>query len=332
MLEKNRFLFLLLSIFLTLSSFLFSWSGHESYTYLVVKSLSMSLDKLVEIRPYTYKETRVYNTKYYYTDDFAGQRKFFDPMNDGKFPPDPAPVDGKLPAWQILTIYAQFPDFGMDEELNLSPLQSLIGNSQGVRHMRYKLGLIEAFEGDKSFLYFVDMSKEAYAKGDEYWGYRFLSYALHYMEDLFQPYHETPGTFWEVVRSLMDKKTKNLLNNAHYTYDNYLAYLIHYSKHSEEVRNLILNTPKRRIPSNYEAVINEVMMYGYSRFPEVHKHIKAAMGDILIERIPTIDDYKNLEAEGKLDGLYKVTKEIIIVMTGTIKAFLESYLTTYAHK
>jgi hypothetical protein len=332
MFEKNRFLFLLLSIFLTLSSFLFSWSGHESYTYLVVKSLSMNLDKLVEIRPYTYRETRVYNTKYYYTDDFAGQRKFFDPMNDGKFPPDPAPVDGKLPAWQILTIYAQFPDFGMDEELNLSPLQSLIGNSQGVRYMRYKLGLIEAFEGDRSFLYFVDMSKKAYAIGDEYWGYRFLSYALHYMEDLFQPYHETPGTFWEIVRSLMDKKTKNLLNNAHYAYDNYLAYLIHYSKHSEEVRNLIINTPKRRIPSNYEAVINEVMMYAYSRFPEAHKHVKAAMGDILIERIPTIDDYKKLEAEGKLDGLYKVNKEIIAVMTGTIKAFLESYLTTYAHK
>jgi len=114
---------------------LFPWSGHESYTYLVVKSLNLNLDKLVEIRPYTYKETRVYNTKYYYTDDFAGQRKFFDPLNDGKFPPDPSPVDGKLPAWQILTIYAQFPDFGMDEELNLSPLQSLIGNSQGVRHI-----------------------------------------------------------------------------------------------------------------------------------------------------------------------------------------------------
>jgi len=192
--------------------------------------------------------------------------------------------------------------------------------------MRYKLGLIEAFEGDKSFLYFVDMSKQAFSKGDEYWGYRFLSYALHYMEDLFQPYHETPGTFWEVMRSLFDKRRKNLLNNAHYAYDNYLLFLIHYSKHSEEIRELILKTQKRKIPSNYDALINEVMMYGYSKFPEVHAHIKRIMGDILVERIPTIDDFVRLENEGKLDGLYKQTKEIIVVMTGTIKGFLEGYL------
>ncbi|AMW32182.1 hypothetical protein SAMN04488510_12017 [Fervidobacterium changbaicum] len=326
------FRFLIFAFLIIFSTLLLSWSGHESYTYLVVKSLKIDVDRLVEIRPYTYKESRVYNMEFYYTDDFAGQRKFFDSLNDGIFPPDPEPVDGKLPVWQIMTIYAQFPDFGMDEGLNLSPLQSLIGNSQGVRHMRYKLGLIEAFEGDKSFLYFVEMSKQAFSKGDEYWGYRFLSYALHYMEDLFQPYHETPGTFWEVVRSLMDKKTKNLLNNAHYTYDNYLAFLIHYSKHSEEIRNLITSTPKRRIPSNYEALINEVMMYGYSRFPEVHKRIKDVMGDMLTERVPTLEDFKRLEAEGKLDKLYDVTKEIIVVMTGTIKAFLENYLSSYVEK
>jgi len=325
--NRLRVLFLVVIFELfAFTSLTFSWSGHESYTYLVVKSLNLELDKLVKISPYTYNESRIYNTKYYYTDDFAGQRKFFDPLNDGNFPPDPAPVDGKIPAWQILTIYAEFPDFGMDEELNLSPLQALIGNSQGVRHMRYKLGLIEAFEGDKSFLYFVDMSKQAFSKNDPYWGYRFLSYALHYIEDLFQPYHETPGTFWEVLRSLFDKETKNLLNNAHYAYDNYLLFLIHYSKHSDEIREIISNTPKRRIPSNYEALINEVMMYAYSRFSNVHGLIKNAMGDILVERTPTIDDFRRLEAQGKLDGLYAVTTEIVRVMTGTLKAFLDDYL------
>ncbi|MGQ9856212.1 MAG: hypothetical protein ACUVQF_05700 [Fervidobacterium sp.] len=320
---------ILIILLLTFVVEIFGWSGHEAYTYLVVKSLDFDMDKLIEIKPYTYKESRVYNAKFYYTDDFAGQRKFFDPLGDGKFPPDPVPVDGKLPAWQILTIYAQFPDFGMDEELNLSPLQALIGNSQGVRHMRYKLGIIEAFEGDKSFLYFVNMSQEAFSKNDSYWGYRFLSYALHYMEDLFQPYHETPGSFWEVLASLMDKKVKNLLNNAHYTYDNYLLYLIYYSKHSDEIRNLIENTPARRIPSNNEALINEVMMYGYSKFPQVHGELKKAFKGILTERIPEIDDFKRLEAEGKLEGLYKVTKDIIVTMTGTIKAFLNGYLPRY---
>ncbi|MEJ5258146.1 MAG: hypothetical protein WHS64_07865 [Fervidobacterium sp.] len=320
---------ILVVLFLTLVVKIFGWSGHEAYTYLVVKSLNFNMDKLIEIKPYTYNESRVYNTKFYYTDDFAGQRKFFDPLGDGKFPSDPAPVDGKLPVWQILTIYAQFPDFGMDEGLNLSPLQALIGNSQGVRHMRYKLGIIEAFEGDKSFLYFVNMSQEAFSKNDSYWGLRFLSYALHYMEDLFQPYHETPGSFWEVLMSLMDKKTMNLLNNAHYTYDNYLLYLIYYSKHRDEIRNLIESTPAIRIPSNNESLMNEVMMYGYIKFPLVHSELKKAFEGILTERIPEIDDFRRLEEEGKLEGLYKVTKEIIVTMTGTIKAFLNDYLSRY---
>ncbi len=303
----------------------FAWSGHEAYTYLVVSSLNIEKDKLISITPYTYKETRLYNAKYYYTDDFSGQRRFFDDFGDGVFPPDPSPVDDKIPVWQILTIYAQFPDFGMDEGLNLSPLQSMIGNSQGVRHMRYKLGVIEAFEGDKSFLYFVDMSKQAFSKGDEYWGYRFLSYALHYMEDLFQPYHESPGTFWEVMRGLFDKRTMKMLNNAHYTYDNYLLYLIYYSKYKDEIRELIEKTPGRHVSSNYEKLINEVMMYGYSKFPQVHSELKKAFSEIIYERMPDMADFKELEESGKLDGLYKVTKDIIVVMTSTIKGFLLEY-------
>lgn len=317
------------SILLMTQAVIFAWSGHEVYTYFLAKSLNVPLDKLVQITPYSYKETRVYNTKYYYTYDFAGQRKFFDPLNISEFPEDKPPVDGKIPAFQILSIYAQFPDFGMDEGLNLSPMQALIGNSQGVRHMRYKLGIIEAFEGDKSFLYFVDMSKKAFEKGDEYWGYRFLSYALHYIEDLFQPYHESPGTFWEVLTSLFDKKVMKMLNNAHYTYDNYLVYLLVYSKNREEVVKIIEKTPARYVSKNYEKLINEVMMYSYSKFPQVHSELKKAFGDMLYERIPEIKDFKKLEEEGKLDKLYSVTKDIIVVMTGTIKGFLEEYLKNY---
>ncbi len=85
----------------------------------------------------------------------------------------------------------------MDEGLKLHPLQGLIGNSQGVRHMRYKIGILKAFEADKSFLYFVNMSKQAFENGDEYWGgYRFLARAIHFIEDLSQPYHNSPGTFF----------------------------------------------------------------------------------------------------------------------------------------
>ncbi|WP_069292806.1 hypothetical protein [Fervidobacterium thailandense] len=307
---------------LSLATFSLAWSGHEAYTYLVVRSLPIDVDKLVQITPYTYKETRIYNEKHYYKDDFAGKRKFFDDLGDGVFPPDPEPVDGKLPVWQILTIYAQFPDFGMDEELNLSPLQALIGNSQGVRHMRYKLGPIEAFEGDRSFVHFVNMSREAFKKGDEYWGYRFLSYAIHYLEDLFQPYHNSPGTFWEVLSGLFDKKVMRMLNNAHYTYDNYLLFLVYYSKHAEDVREIIRQTQPRFVSGDPEKLIYEVMMYGYYKFPEVHREVRRAFSGILETRVPSMDDFKKLEGEGKLDKLLKITLDIVQTMTAVLKGFL----------
>ncbi|MCX7653237.1 MAG: hypothetical protein N2Z58_00945 [Fervidobacterium sp.] len=325
----KNFTVLIALVLLLFQTIVFSWSGHEAYTYLVISSTNIDKERLVTVTPYSYKETRVYNSEYYYKEDFAGKRKFFDDLGDGIFPPDPIPTNGKLPVWQILTIYAQFPDFGMDEGLNLSLLQALIGNSQGVRHMRYKLGIIEAFEGDKSFLYFVEMSKQAFAKNDEYWGYRFLSYALHYMQDLFQPYHECPGTFWEVLTGLFDKTTMKMLNNAHYTYDNYLLYLMFYSKHKEEIRKIIQQTPERFISNNYEQLVNEIMMYGYSKFPQVHSEMKKAFGEVLYNRIPQMGDFKDLEEAGKLEGLYTVTKEIVNTMTSTIKGFLTEYLKKY---
>jgi len=324
--QRSWLLVLLLLLVTLLTTISFGWSGHEAYTYLVVNSLSIKLDELLEITDYSYEEDRIYNEKYYYKEDFAGTRRFFDPLGDGGFPPDPKPVDNKIPAWQVLTIYAQMPDFGMDEELNLSPLQALIGNSQGVRHMRYKIGIIEAFEGNKSFVYFVNMSRKAFDKGDRYWGYRFLSYAIHYMEDLFQPYHNNPGTLWEVLGSVTNKSVNKMLNNAHYTCDNYLVFLIYHSRYSDEVRRLIEETPAKRLPSNYDALMEEVMMYGYSKSRIVHNELKRSFGDILYQRMPTIEDFKDLEDAGKLDKLYEITKNIIVTMTGTAKGFLEMYI------
>lgn len=302
-----------------------AWSGHEVYTYLLARSLGgdgLKLDELVPISPYSYNEGRIYNTPFYFTDDFAGRRAFFDPLNDGRFPPDPAPVDGRLPAWQILSIYAQFPDFGMDEGLTLSPLQVLIGNSQGVRHMRYKLGPLEVFEGDLSFLHFVNMSQRAFQKGDRYWGYRFLSYALHYLQDLFQPYHASPGDPLEVARSIFDRRIRNLLNNAHFAYDNYLIYLILYSSRSGEVVKLIEETPPLVLNVEPRQLVNEVMAYAYAQFPIVHSEVKRVFGDILAERSPSIDEFQKLEAQGVLENLYSQTLLILRTMTAVVKGFL----------
>ncbi|MDM8349405.1 phospholipase [Pseudomonas sp. sp1636] len=39
---------------------------------------------------------------------------------------------------------------------------------------------------------YLDLARFAFATGHPYWGYRFLGWGLHYVQDLTQPYHATP--------------------------------------------------------------------------------------------------------------------------------------------
>ncbi|MDK2885877.1 MAG: hypothetical protein PWP54_435 [Thermosipho sp. (in: thermotogales)] len=310
-------------LFILVSLFLFAWSGHEAFTYYLVQNLP-NKDSLVKITEYSYKEDRVYNEEYLVLEDVAGQRKFFEPLCDGKFPPDPSPVDNSLPVWQILTIYSPEPDNGMDEGLNLSPLQSLIGGgSQGVRHMKYKIGPLVAFEGDKSFLYFVDMSKKAFQSGDRYWGYRFLARALHYIEDLSQPYHNAPGLFGEVIWSALNKKMRTILAYAHYFMDDYLVYLLYYSDNA--AKEAILGA-KPIFFDTYDEYVQNVMKYTLNKFPIVHNEVKRVFGEEgLLQRV-TIDKMKTKDEEGEFYLLKAETLSILSYTSSVIKGFLEQFL------
>lgn len=311
-----------LIVFLLISVFLFSWSGHEAFTYYLVQDL-VNKDSLIEITEYNYKEDRVYNEDYLVLEDVAGQRKFFESLGDGVFPPDPLPINNRLPVWQILTIYSPEPDNGMDEGLNLSPLQGLIGNSQGVRHMKYRVGLLVAFEGDKSFMYFVDMSKKAFESGDKYWGYRFLGRALHYIEDLSQPYHNAPGTLGELIWAAMNKKMTAILGNAHYFMDEYLVYLLYYSDNA--TREAILGSKPIYFNTYYDYVKN-VMDYTSSKFSIIHNEVKRIFGEEeLINRI-TIDEMKKKDEDGEFYLLKSETLSIISYTSSVIKGFLNHFL------
>ncbi|NCN10603.1 MAG: phospholipase [Leptospira sp.] len=74
---------------------------------------------------------------------------------------------------------------------------------------------------------FLDLSKFAFSKGHDYWGYRFLGWGLHYVQDLTQPYHSTVspnastlGLMWVNLKSGLGFETSmnqtiTLLSNRH---------------------------------------------------------------------------------------------------------------------
>ncbi|MGE5707699.1 MAG: DUF1667 domain-containing protein, partial [Bacteroidota bacterium] len=100
----------------------------------------------------------------------------------------------KTSAREILIRYSDEPDWKMDEVQGLSPFQSLMGGGQGFRHQRYFFGPVRLGDAPNRAVHFYELSKQAFAKGDSYWGFRFFARTLHYLEDMAEPLHTQPAT------------------------------------------------------------------------------------------------------------------------------------------
>jgi hypothetical protein len=97
-------------------------------------------------------------------------------------------------AKQILSHYSSEPDWGMDKGLDASKHQKLMGgtnpnktSSQGFRHMSFLLGTMG--EAPQRAQLCFDLGRKAIEKGHPYWGFRFVAWGMHYLEDMGTPVH-----------------------------------------------------------------------------------------------------------------------------------------------
>jgi len=323
---------------IVVSAIVFSWSGHEGLTYYIVKDIVP--DEMVAITPYNYQENRVYNLSKLVLEDVCGQSTM-SAWEGAILPPNPPPENGKVPAWQILTVYSSEPDWGMDQGVDFPPYVKLVKDITNMdlsatavhRHSKWSILGLEFFEADKSFYYFHDMAKEAFRKGDRYWGYRFLARAFHYIEDLSQPYHNTPGETGEIFRALFDRSIMKMLMNAHYVYDDYLAYLI-YSGDEETIKTIEEATPVF-LKSEWH-LVQEVRKLALSYFPKVHREIKKVFGEKLKERtgdlesftVVSVEEFREADQRGDLSLLKRYTLELIGKVSSYLKGYLIDFLKT----
>jgi len=158
---------------------------------------------------------------------------------------------------EILSTYSDEPDWGADQNL-FEPDQypelwnedsPYVGGkkglkSQGFRHMYFPGKFswrdpIVSFQipmralgeaPDRAALY-RDLSKEFFQNGMPYWGYRFLAWSLHYIEDLFQPFHvcQTPNKAfieldWPGLLPKIDiAATAEQIGYYHFSYEKWVA-------------------------------------------------------------------------------------------------------------
>ncbi len=289
-----------------LSQLSIAWNGHDLLTYHLVKSaLPELMNKYVRITEYQYNESRAYNLMKTVVGDWCED------------------LDGWVATWQILKTYSCEPDMGMDEGLAISPLQFFPGvDSHVVRHAKIRIFNLDLFQGDESFYYFVRMSKIAFSRDDKYWGYRFLARALHYIEDLSQPYHNKIDTDDKVLQ-VLDANYRHFLRKCHYAYDLFLAYL--FNINDRKLLDAIENTPP--IPCKDEKeLVKKVREFSISKFKTVHGEIKRLFEHILWKRKVKMEDFQIADAKGQLEVLKEVTYQVISNFAGHTKYFLRKFM------
>lgn len=212
-----------------------AWARHDLMTAEVVKDLGW-LDKFsnVTVTEYLYDDSSISQIKIRYFNDNPGKLGTQDFYYHALYEPvmffTGAPVGAEISARQLLTDFSDEPDWEMDQNLDLSWMQAFHGESQGYRHIYYPtwsfhipMGFLAQGETPERADHFYSMAKRAFERGDTYWGFRFLARAMHYVQDMSQPYH-TRQFYWKYI-SLKDPYAGTIQNikNYHFAYESFIA-------------------------------------------------------------------------------------------------------------
>ncbi|MEW6264769.1 MAG: hypothetical protein AB1641_16980 [Thermodesulfobacteriota bacterium] len=109
------------------------------------------------------------------------------------------PEGTTIPPWQILVLYATEPDLMLDCDLELHWTQRFTGGSHGLRHMQFRAWGLNIGRAARSLHLHRQAARRAFELGYEYWGWRYLSRATHYLADLGHPFHVKVAPWTELV-------------------------------------------------------------------------------------------------------------------------------------
>ena len=213
--------------------------AHDVMTYVSARSVGFR-DVPVTLRPYSYGEVDRdrYNPSYAWemreggTPVVSSDNPYFDEqeyygssVRYSVLRGDEASRDDAVSALEVLSLYSAEPDWGMDRELELSPLQKLTAGSQGYRHLRYGFFLFRAGVAHRRALHFQSLAAHAFDRGDPYWGLRFSARALHYIQDILSPYHLKPIPEWYWIPRLFRlRAVYHTIFNYHLNFEGYTGY------------------------------------------------------------------------------------------------------------
>ena len=307
--------------------------AHDVVSYVCTKTGGIS-DIEVPVVAYSYEqlETEPLNKNYLLEMREGGRAAVQSPdpdldetVYDGGYPKY-GPVRGTVLAREVLSLYSAEPDWGMDDNLYISPLQRLTGGSQGYRHMRYGFFVFRVGKAHKRAEYYTRMAQTVFNRGDLYWGLRFSARALHYIQDILSPFHTKPFPECFLPAGIWRPKELYFITyNYHLNFERLVGY---YLWHGEK-------TFIRCIEESRPVQIDD---FGRQLLKTVH----------IIRRMagPLFWECRKLWGESMSKALYKISVDRILsidisprmreyvcrwfgVMSGFVKGYIERYVTSY---
>ena len=329
-------------LFLMSSSTVLGWARHDQMTAEVVRDLGW-LDRFNEIpvTEYMYDDPTISQIRIRYhnnnplnlsPNDFY-YHALYDPV---KFFTGVA-VGGKISAKQILSDFSDEPDWEIDQNLELSWMQAFHGGSQGYRHMYYPAGTFHAPMGfyaqgttPERTQHFYNMAKMAFNNSDPYWGFRFLARALHYVQDMSQPYH-TRQLYWKFI-SLKDPYygTVQIIKNYHFAYESYVANLFRLEQQGVKPKRLI-SAVRYSLPveaKSPEWLVKYIARRSYWRSSNTMKTSIDFLGEKYLStkgEIMTRDEFFDLvnRNDASSEAFYQDLESRMVLFGKATKSFLE---------
>lgn len=230
------------------SSWGLSWGRHDLLTTEILKKVEWLN---------TYPPVKVASFDQFLKKAFANNFSEADFLKTYKLNPtfhvkelESEPVGSLVNVVQILISHVDEPDWGMDQDLDISADQKFMGGtkgptSQAFRHLYWKKWSVKApwrtfhippremGEALQKAQTYYDLAEMAFKAHEPYWAFRFLGWSLHYIQDLGQPFHSsqllTPKFIaWDSIFhfSQLIKRTTQIISNYHFIYEDYVVYRI----------------------------------------------------------------------------------------------------------
>jgi len=225
----------LLIFTLLLPSNVYPWSTHSLITDISLSGIKGKLSSAKHRESYPPFEDNTINSNYaiLYGHRSLSPDELLDNDLNEKRPGGVEVPNEFVSIFNLLAVYSSEPEWGMDKDVDTGFISGFMGGSQGMRHMYYPalsihfpLILIPMGKAPERTEHYTNLAIRAFRKGNQYWGWRYAAWALHYLQDLGQPYHTRQTYYKFIVLSSPVKGTTRVTKNYHIGFERFTSFLL----------------------------------------------------------------------------------------------------------